>query len=81
MGEDNIEVAIEIKHFSHEHDLELMNDLEITKNVMGVNGQYILHFIDVLNANFFFAILMPNCLQKRNTFVKPTQSPFKSISC
>ena len=27
-GEDKIEMAIEIKHFSHEHDLKLIKGLE-----------------------------------------------------
>ena len=27
-GEDKIEMAIEIKHFSHEHDLKLIEELE-----------------------------------------------------
>ena len=27
-GEDKIEMAIEIKHFSHEHDLKLIKELE-----------------------------------------------------
>ena len=27
-GEDKIEMAIEIKHFSHEHDLKLIKELD-----------------------------------------------------
>lgn len=45
--------------------------LRSKKNAMGVSGQHILRFIDVLSANSFFTTLLPNCLEK-NTFVTHT---------
>jgi len=63
MGEDKIEIAQEIKHFSHQHDL------------MGVCILYSLHFTLVLNGYFFFINLVLNYPEKSNTHFTPTSLP------
>jgi hypothetical protein len=76
MGEDKIEIVQEIKHFSHQHDLKLVESfLSPTKNVMGVCILYSLRFTLVLNVDFFFINLVLNYQEKRDTHFTPTSSP------
>jgi hypothetical protein len=76
VGEDKVEIPIEIKHFTHEHDLQLTTKLENDKICDGCIRSIFLHFTVVLSVTSFFINPVQNYPVKSNTHFTNTPSPY-----
>ena len=60
VGEDGIEIATDIEHFSHEHDLKLTNEVENNKKCDGCLRVILPPFYSCTKCNFF---LHKSCIE------------------
>ena len=62
MGEDGIEIAIEIEHFNHEHDLKLTYEVQNNEKCNGCLRDIIPPFYSCAKCSFF---LHKSCVELR----------------
>ena len=79
VGEDGIEIAIEIKHFSHEHDLKLADEAEKSKKCDGCLRVILPPFYSCTKCNFF---LHKSCIElprkKQQPLTLLPKSPYRA---
>ncbi|XP_030934532.1 uncharacterized protein LOC115959982 isoform X2 [Quercus lobata] len=80
-GEDGIEILTEIKHFSHEHDLKLSDEVENNKKCDGCLRAILPPFYKCAKCNFF---LHKSCIElprkKRHPLTLLPKAPYWSQS-
>ena len=82
VGEDGIEIAKEIKHFSHEHNLKLIDEVENNKQCDGCLRAILSPFYSCVKCNFF---LHKSCIElprkKRHPLHRHSLTLFPKAHC
>ena len=72
VGKDGIEIATEIEHFSHEHELKLINEVQNNEKCNGCGRAILPSFYSCVKCSFF---LHRSCVELPKKKVAPTHPP------